>query len=393
MEASDVKVESIFITGVGQTKYGKLEGQSLSSLIYEAASMTLLDASIARSQIDAIVISNLASNRFNDQQNLTALCADVLGLSGTPAFRTGASSASGAAAIQQAVMMVKSGMFDNVLVIGVELMNQVPTDVSTSILANSTHPWEQEQGITIPALAAMCTRLNMLHNGLTREQLALVAVKNHKNALLNPLAHFHHKKVTVEDVMNSPIIADPLRLYDFSPRSDGAAAIIISSGKSVKKFCEQPIRITGIGAATDVFAYMDRENLMSLDATRLAAERALKTAGMTQKEIDILEVHDAFTPLELVNLEDMCFFERGSAGKALEEGITEREGQLPVNVSGGLKAKGHPVGATGIGQVLELTLQLRNEAGKRQVPGVETGLAHAIGGFGNNVFVTIVSRT
>ena len=386
-----MKGESIVITGVGQTKYGKLEGQqSLSSLIYDAASMTLLDASIARSQIDALVVSNLASNRFNDQQNLTAFCTDLLGLSSIPAFRAGASSASGAAAIQQAIMMVKSGMFDNVLVIGVELMNQVPADVSTSILANSTHPWEQEQGITIPALAAMLTRLNMLHNGLTREQLALVAIKNHKNALLNPLAHFH-KEITIEDVKNSPIIADPLRLYDFSPRSDGAAAIVISSEKSVKKFCEQPINIKGIGAATDVFAYMDRENLMSFDATRLAAERAFKMAGLTQKEIDILEVHDAFTPLELVNLEDMGFFDRGFAAKALEEGITERDGQLPVNVSGGLKAKGHPVGATGIGQVLELTLQLRNEAGERQVHGVETGLAHAIGGFGNNAFVTILS--
>jgi len=393
LEALDVKGESIFITGVGQTKYGKLKGQSLSSLIYDAASMTLLDASISRSQIDALVISNLASNRFNGQQNLTALCADVLGLSGIPAFRSGASSASGAAAIHQAVMMVKSGMFDNVLVIGVELMTQVSTDVSTSILANSTHPWEQEQGITIPALAAMCTRLNMLHNGLTREQLALVAVKNHKNALLNPLAHFHHKKVTIEDVLNSPIIADPLRLFDFSPRSDGAAAVIISSEKSIKKFCDQPIYIKGIGAATDIFAYMNRENLMSLDATHLAADRAFKMAEITQREINILEVHDAFTPLELVNLEDMGFFKRGSAGKALEDGVTERNGQLPVNVSGGLKAKGHPVGATGVGQVLELTLQLRNEAGKRQVTGVDTGLAHAIGGFGNNVFVTILSRS
>jgi acetyl-CoA C-acetyltransferase len=254
LEAFEVKGESVVVTGVGQTKFGKLNDRSLSSLIYEAASKTLFDACITRSQIDALVISNLASNRFNDQQNLTALCADVLGLSGIPAFRSGASSASGAAAIQQAVMMVKSGIFDNVLVIGVELMNQVPTDVSTSILANSTHPWEQEQGITIPALAAMLTRLNMLHNGLTREQLALVAVKNHKNALLNPLAHFHHKKVTKEDVLNSPIIADPLRLFDFSPRSDGAAAVIISSEKSVKKFCEQPIYIKGIGAASDIFA-------------------------------------------------------------------------------------------------------------------------------------------
>jgi acetyl-CoA C-acetyltransferase len=233
----------------------------------------------------------------------------------------------------------------------------------------------------------------MLHNGLTREQLALVAVKNHRNALINPLAHFHHKKVSFEDVMNSPIIADPLRLFDFSPRSDGAASVIISSEKSVKKFCEQPIYITGIGASTDVFAYMDRENLMSLDATRFAADRAFKMAEITQKEIDIVEVHDAFTPLELVNLEDIGFFEKGSAAKALEEGITDRDGQLPVNVSGGLKAKGHPVGATGIGQVLELTLQIRNEAGERQVTGVETGLAHAIGGFGNNVFVTILSRS
>jgi acetyl-CoA C-acetyltransferase len=388
-----MKGESVVVTGVGQTKFGKLTGQSLSSLIYDAASKTLYDACITRSQIDALVISNLASNRFNDQQNLTALCADVLGFSGIPAFRSGASSASGAAAIQQAVMMVKSGIFENVLVIGVELMNQVPTDVSTSILANSTHPWEQEQGITIPALAAMLTRLNMVHNGLTREQLALVAVKNHKNALLNPLAHFHHKTVTIEDVLNSPIIADPLRLFDFSPRSDGAATVIISSEKSVKKFCEQPIYVKGIGAATDIFAYMDRENLMSLDATRLAADRAFKMAETSQKEIDIVEVHDAFTPLELVNLEDIGFFERGSAAKALEEGITDRDGQLPVNVSGGLKAKGHPVGATGIGQVLELTLQIRNEAGERQVTGVETGLAHAIGGFGNNVFVTILSRS
>jgi acetyl-CoA C-acetyltransferase len=272
-------------------------------------------------------------------------------------------------------------------------MNQVPTDVSTSILTNSTHPWEQEQGITIPALAAMLTRLNMVHNGLTREQLALVAVKNHKNALFNPLAHFYHKKISFEDVMNSSIIADPLRLFDFSPRSDGAAAVIISSEKCVKKLCEQPIYIKGIGAATDVLAYMDRENLMSFDATHLAAERAFKISGITKKDIDIIEVHDAFTPLELVNLEDMGFFERGFAAKALEEGMTERDGQLPVNVSGGLKAKGHPVGATGIGQVLELTLQLRNEAGDRQVTGIEAGLAHAIGGFGNNVFVTILSRS
>jgi acetyl-CoA C-acetyltransferase len=283
-------------------------------------------------------------------------------------------------------------MYDVVIVGGVEKMTHVSTTGVTEILAMaSDFPFEQWHGISFPGIFAMMAVDHMHRYGTTEEQLAKVAVKNHKHGSLNPKAHFQ-KLITVEDVLSSRPVAWPLKLYDCCPRSDGASAIVLTSPEIAKKFTDTPVNIIGSGQAQDSLSLFDRENFSSMRVTRLAAEQAYTQAGVSAGDIDVAELHDCFTIAEIIAYEDLGFCARGKGGALIEEGVTYLGGRLPVNTSGGLKAKGHPVGATGTAQACEIYLQLTNQAGRRQVDGAEIGLTENVGGSASTGVVQVYSR-
>jgi len=275
-------------------------------------------------------------------------------------------------------------------------MSEVDRGVASGILAKMmSYENETRCGATPTALAAMIARRYMHDYGLTRDELSLIPVKAHRNGAKNPLAHFQ-KEITVEQVSTARVVADPLTLYDCCPTSDGAAAVVVASGRVMKEhgLADRAIRVLGIGHGTDYLAVQHRLTLTSMNASVVAAERAFKMAGSSPKEIDVCELHDAFSILELVNMEDIGLVERGSAIHAVKEGLTEVTGKMPVNTTGGIKARGHPTGATGVAQIRDIVIQLREEAPKGlQVDNPEIGLTHNIGGFGNNIVVTILQRS
>ena len=291
--------------------------------------------------------------------------------------------------------MIRAGMADLLLVIGVEKMSGVPRDTATKILARMLSEKDEiRYGVTPTALAALVTRLYMHDYGLTREELSLIPVKAHRNGAKNPLAHFQ-KEVTIEEVNTSPIIADPLRLYDCCATSDGAAALVLASDKAVREhnLSDNAIRVLGVGHGTDYLALQHHTSLTSLNASKIASTKAFRMAGIKPSEIDVCELHDAFSILELLNMEDVGLFEKGHAIQAVKDGITEVSGSLPVNPTGGLKARGHPTGGTGIAQIRDIVLQLRGHAPRNlQVRDPTIGLTHNIGGFGNNIVVGIFSN-
>jgi acetyl-CoA C-acetyltransferase len=333
----------------------------------------------------------MSAGRFIGQEHVAALVSGELGLS-IPAVRVEGACASGGIALRQAILAILSGQHNIVLVGGAEKMTDVMTDsVTTSLMGAADQEWEAYYGLTFPSLYAMIARRHMFEFGTTREQMAKVAVKNHHNATMNPIAQFK-KEITVEDVINAPMVSDPLTLFDCSPITDGAATMILCREDLAKKYTDNPIYIIGTGQASDTLALHDRRSLTTLDATVKASQIAYKQAGVTQKDIDLAEVHDCFTIAEIVATEDLGFCKKGDGGKLLDEGITQIGGKIPVNTSGGLKAVGHPVGATGIKQAIEIVLQLRGEAGKRQVKDAEVGLAHNVGGSGATAVVHILSR-
>jgi acetyl-CoA C-acetyltransferase len=271
-------------------------------------------------------------------------------------------------------------------------MTHAPGPVVTAAVSSiSHHRAEKLHGITLPSFAAMLTRLYSQKFGLTDAQRLQVAVKNHSNGVLNPHAHFR-KEITLEKALNSPIIADPLRLFDCCPRSDGAAAIVMMDSKLAESYTDSPVYVVGSGQATDLHIVHERPNPLELSAVRIAAEKAFSQANLTPKDVDIVELHDAFSILEFVQAEQSGFFENGEYITALEDGKVYRNGELPINVSGGLKARGHPLGATGTAQVCEIIWQLQKKAGDRQVPDPRIGFACNFGGFGNNVVSHLFSN-
>jgi len=286
-------------------------------------------------------------------------------------------------------------MADLVLVVGVEKMSEVDRGVASGILAKMmSHENETRYGATPTALAAMIARRYMHDYGLTRDELSLIPVKAHRNGAKNPLAHFQ-KEITVEQVSTARVVADPLTLYDCCPTSDGAAAVVVASGRAMKEHgpADRASRVRGIGHGTDYLAVQHRLALTSFNASVVATEKAFKMADVTPQEIDVCELHDAFSILELVNMEDIGLVERGSAIRAVKEGLTEVTGEMPVNTTGGIKARGHPTGATGVAQIRDIIVQLRGEAPRGlQVDNPDIGLTHNIGGFGNNIVVTILQR-
>jgi len=381
----------VAIIGIGSTNFGEHWEQNLRQLAIEAGTKAIIDANVRGRDLDAIYLGNMSAGRFIGQEHVAAMVSGELGLS-IPASRVEGACASGGLALRQGIFSILSGQHDIVLVGGAEKMTDLMTDgVTSSLMGAGDQEWEAYYGVTFPSLYAMIARRHMHEFGTTREQMAKVAVKNHHNGSLNSIAQFR-KEITVEQVLNSPMVADPLTLFDCSPITDGAATLILCKAELAKKYTDDPIYIVGSGQASDTLALHDRRSLTTMDATVKAAQEAYKQTGLTTKDIDLVEVHDCFTIAEIVATEDLGFCKKGEGGKLLDEKETEIGGRIPVNTSGGLKAVGHPVGATGIKQAIEIVLQLRGKAGKRQVKDAKIGLTHNVGGSGATAVVHIFSR-
>ncbi len=377
-------MRDVAVIGVGVTKFGELWDKSLRDLTAEAGLKAILDAGIASKDIDALYGGNMSSGLFVNQEHTAALIAEAVGLTERhiPATRVEDACASGGVALRQGYISVASGVHDIVVVGGAEKMTDVSPSLATDALATAgDQEWEAFFGVTFPGLYAMIARRHMHEYGTTKEQLGAVAVKNHHNGSMNPNAHFQ-KEITLEQALNSTMIAEPLGLFDCSPISDGAAVLILCPLERAKEFTDNPVKIVASAQASDTLALHGRRDICTMDATVAAANRAYKQADIQLKDIDLVEVHDCFTINEILAVEDLGFVKKGEGGKASENGLTALDGEIPINPSGGLKSKGHPVGATGVAQAVEIVTQLRGEAGKRQVKNAEIGMTHNIGGSG-----------
>ncbi len=386
-------MRKVAVIGAGITAFGERWDTSFRDLCTEAGVQALEDANAAGEQIDAMFVGSMSAGRFIGQEHVGALVADYVGLGGelhVPATRVEAACASGGLAFRQAVAAVASGMSDVVVAAGVEKMTDVAD--ATDVLAGAAdREWESFAGATFPGLYAMIACDYMNKYGLTREQLAQVAVKNHYHGARNPYAQFR-SEISLSTVTNSTLVASPLRLFDCSPVSDGAAVVIVCPLDRAKEFTDTPIEVLASAQAGDTIALHDRPDFSTMGATVAAGNSAFQQAKLERKDIDFVEVHDCFTIAELCAIEDLGFVPKGTAGKFTEEGQTQIGGKLPVNTSGGLKSCGHPVGATGIKQVWEVVQQLRGEAGKRQVDGAEIGMTQNVGGTGATVVSHIFRR-
>ena len=396
-------MRQVGIVGVGHTKFGKHNGTFL-EMISEAALQAMDDAGAKTGEnnvIDQVFVASMGAGMINRISGSASALVDTLDIRPAMAECIENGPASGASGIKLGYMAIASGMCDCVLVVGGEQMRVVSGWEATDFVATMLHPEaEYKYGATLPSFAGMFTRLCMEKYGVESRDLSIISVKNHENAMHNPCAHIHRRAV-LERITNpaytnatNPIVADPLRQFDMCPVSDGAAAVLLVAkdkqeelGFGDKKF----IRIAGISSATDTHVVANRAVPTDLLAVRTAAQKAYKMAGMGPEDIDVAELHDAFLILEIVESEEVGFFKRGEGHIAARNGETRIGGKMPINPSGGLKAKGHPLGATGVSQVVELVRQLRGEADGRQVEGAKTGLAVNFGGFGNNVVATIVT--
>ena len=382
----------VAIVGVGQTRFGELWDTSFRQMIIEAGTRALEDAGISGEEIDAIYVGNMSAGQFIQQEHIASLIADYSGLAPVPCTRVEAACASGGLALREAMIAVASGIHDVVVAAGIEKMTDVITEAGQEALATvSDQEWEAFMGATFPSLFALMARRHMYEFGTTEEQMALVAVKNHHNACLNAYAQ-HHVELTVERVLRSPLVSSPLKMLECASITDGAACLILVPLEEARKYTDTPVEIAGSGQASDTIALADRESLVSLKATREAARRAYRMARIEPKQVDLAEVHDSTTISEIIAVEDLGFCEKGEGGKITEEGITAIDGSLPINPGGGLEGRGHPIGATGIAQAVEIVLQLRGEAGKRQVKKAEVGLTHNVGGSGGTAVVHIFRR-
>ena len=383
-------MRDVAVIGIGMTKWGELWEQSLRDIYVETALLALEDAGIDR--IDSMYIGSMSSGLFVGQEHIASLLADYLGQLPVPATRVETACASGGLALRLGFMEVASGMSDVVLVSGVEKMTDVGGDEATYALGTAAdQEYEGYQGITFPGLYALIARAHMQKYGTTREQLAKVAVKNHYNGSKNPLAQYPFE-ITVEAVLNSVKVADPLNILDCSPITDGAAAAIICSADMARKMGKPLIKVSGTGHATDTIQISQRKDMTWLEATYQAAKQAYAMADIKPKDVDLFEVHDCFTIAEICVTEALGIVDKGKGGEAVEAGLTALDGKSPVNTSGGLKSKGHPVGATGIAQVVEVTKQLRGEAGERQVKDARVGMTQNMGGSGGSSVVHILER-
>ena len=385
-------MRDVAIIGCGMTKFGRLPEQDLMDLLAEASLRAIEHAGVGERDFDSAYVGNMMAGELVHQTAIASSLVDRINLIPAAAERVENGPASGGSAVKNGFMAVASGLSDLVLVAGGEKMTAADTDVIGDLVSTMNHPTaEYAHGVTMPAMAALFTRLYMERYGLTERHLAMVAVKNHTNGMKNPYAHIQ-RPCTVEGAMSSVMIADPLRLYYCCPISDGAAAVVLCPLEKAKEFTDKPIRIAGVGHASDVQAVQEREDPAVLKSVQLASQRAFEMAKLEPKDIDVVELHDAFEILEIVQSEDAGFFKKGEGHLAVEKGVTALDGELPINPSGGLKARGHPVGATGVAQIVELVWQLRGEAGERQVKEPKRAFACNFGGFGNNTVIHILER-
>jgi len=379
----------VAVIGVGITKFGKHDRTS-AELFAQAAADAIVDAEIAPSEIQALYYGNVTGGETERQLHMGPLAATTLGLPSIPTTRFETACATSHAAFRHAVMEIASGVSDIALVGGAERVLNVPTDAATEYFAYcSDATYEQSLGLTFPGVFALIARAHMDRYGTTEEQMAHVAVKNHRHGTLNPKAQFQ-KEISLETVLRSPYVADPLKLYDCCPFTDGGAAVVLAAEDVARR--RRAVWVLATEAAADTMFIHEKRDLARVPATERAALQAYRRAGKTPGEIDVVELHDCFTIAEIVATEGLGFFEPGSGGIAAEKGWTSLGGKIPVNPSGGLKAKGHPIGATGAAQIGEIVTQLRGDAGARQVGGARTGLVHTLGGNTATVLVSLLGR-
>ncbi|MEI8096046.1 MAG: acetyl-CoA acetyltransferase [Spirochaetales bacterium] len=392
------------IVGIGHTRFGNSSEYDLADVLAYAATDALLDAGFLehRKEIDQVFVANMASGLFCHQSAVASSMVSRLDMEPVPAELVENGPASGASAVKLGTMAILSGMADVVLVVGGEIMRKVSgwnaTDIVSTMLDTET---EYNMGLTLPGFGGMFTRMYMEKYGLTERDLALLAVKNHDNGAKNKYAHIQ-ATCTVEAIADGPeadvvnnYIAEPLRMYSTCPVSDGAAALLLVNMDSpkAKLFAKKAVRIAGVASATDTHCVHNRADPLQLNAVRIAGEKAYKMAGLKPSDINFAELHDAFSILELAISEEVGFFERGKSFLAARKGETAITGRMPINTSGGLKSKGHPVGGTGVSQVVELVRQLRGEAEEgRQVKDPKYGMSVNFGGFGNNVVAVICAK-
>jgi acetyl-CoA C-acetyltransferase len=394
-------MRDVAVIGVGMIPFGRRDQDTLVDMLAYASLKALDDANLGDRGVDAVYVANMGGGILQHQTAIASALVDRLSLMPAAADTVENGPASGASAVKNGVLAVASGYYDTVLVAGGEKMREVSGWKATDFVATLTHPEaEYPYGITLPGMAGMFTRLYMEKYGLTREMLVAVAIKNQEMGALNPYAHVE-MLITKEgildsphSVVNNPTVADPLHLYDACPVSDGAAAVLLCPLEIAQALTKHvPVVVAGFGQATDTHTLQERDDPTDLKAVSLAAEQAFAMAGLAPEDVDVAELHDAFTILEVAESEHVGFFEKGEGGKAALAGETRLGGRIPINVSGGLKARGHPVGATGVAQIVDITWQLRHElpAG-RQVEDAEVGLTVNFGGFGNNVLSLILKR-
>lgn len=392
-------MRDVAVIGVGMIPFGRRDRDSLVDMMAYASLKALDDAQLGEQPVEAVYVANMGAGVLQHQTAVASALVDRLSLLPAAAESIENGPASGASAVKNGVLAVASGYYDTVLVVGGEKMREVNGWRATDFVATMTHPdAEYPYGVTLPGMAGMFTRLYMKKYGLTREMLVAVAIKNQEMGALNPYAHVE-LLITKEGIMdsphsvvNNPTVADPLHLYDSCPVSDGAAAVLLCPLDMAEQLTTKPpVVVAGFGQATDTHTLQEREDPTDLKAVTLAAQQAFERAGLTPEDIDVAELHDAFTILEIAESEHVGFFKKGEGGKAALAGQTRLGGKIPINVSGGLKARGHPVGATGVAQVVDITWQLRHELPKnRQVKDAKAGLTVNFGGFGNNVLALIL---
>jgi len=392
-----VCLRKVAVCGVGNSKFGVRSDVNVSELAFEAVKPCLDDAGLAAKDIPFAAVGSVGAGAWYEELLPAVVAGEYCGLTGAGLMRVEAACASGSAAFFAAYSAVASGHCDVAMALGVEKMREIDTPTAMEWIGRAGYYfWEFHNfGLTFPAYYALYANAHMAKYGTTEEDLALVAVKNHKMAALNPIAHLRNV-VSVDDVLSSMVIASPLKLYDCSPMTDGAAAVVVACEEKVKELkVDTPIWVAGIGYSSGTANLSKRADFVGLDASVLASQRAYKAAGVKPEQVDFAEVHDCFTIAEIMAYEDLGFCGRGEGVKLLREGQTEIGGRIPVNMDGGLKAKGHPIAATGCSMIYELTRQLREEAVEksRQVPLKNyVGLAHNVGGTGHYCYVTILRR-
>jgi acetyl-CoA C-acetyltransferase len=390
-------VRKVAVIGVGNSKFGVRNDVTISELAFEAVKPSLQDAGLAAKDIEYVALGSVGAGAWYEELLPAVVVSEYCGMTGAGLVRCEAACASGSAAFFTAYSAIASGQADVAMALGTEKMREIDNATSMEWIGRAGYYlWEFHNfGITFPAYYALYATAHMARFGTTEEDLALVAVKNHKYAVMNPIAHLHNK-VTVDDVLSSMVIASPLKLYDCCPLTDGSSSIILASEEKVKELnVETPIWVAGIGYSSGTANLSKRPDFVGLEASVLASQRAYKTAHITPDQLDLAEVHDCFTIAEIMAYEDIGLCKKGEGAKLLRDGQTEIGGKIPVNMDGGLKAKGHPIGTTGCSMIYELTKQLRGEATERgrQVPLKNyVGLAHNVGGTGHYCYVTVLKR-